>query len=222
MYIFFYKSNIQFIILQFRREIQTLQQENYSLEKQLHTFQQGSGSINNNNQPQGPRTKSFDNPSASSSTASSGVGTSISSINNNQSGNLAGAGPTNQSNVAKKYFEQKYGGNSTSTQNATGQSLNNLNNNMSSSNLGGITSGLTNLLPKNGATKTGSGIFGALNSNPNSNLNNIGIGSETDSPLGGSLSSITSQLTNGFANLKLTATNFQANKLTSKLLNPFS
>jgi hypothetical protein len=122
-------------------------------------------------------------------------------------------------------MEQKYGGNLNSGQNIASQ--NNLNS-MSPSNLGGFTSGLTNFLSsnsnpdKNGAPKTGSGLFGALNSNPNSNLNNIGMSSETDSPLSGSLSSITSQLTSGFASLKLTASNFQANKLTSKLMNPFS
>lgn len=79
------------------REIQTLQQENYSLEKQLHMAggptaspQQQQHAANNlqQQQQQGPRTKSFDNPSASS-TASSGVGTSISSLNATNT-NLAG------------------------------------------------------------------------------------------------------------------------------------
>ena len=50
--------------------------------------QQQQQAANNLQQQQGPRTKSFDNPSASS-TASSGVGTSISSLNATNT-NLAG------------------------------------------------------------------------------------------------------------------------------------
>lgn len=222
--------------LQMQREIQTLQQENYTLEKQLHSFQPGAtGQPSNNSAQSGPHTKSFDNPSASSSTASSGVGTSISSLNTNQStNNMTATAGNSQANIVKKYMEQKYGGTNPvggANSGMASSGLNNINNNnISSGNLGGFTSGLTNLLTSNqdknnGAAKLGSGLFGPIsNNNPNnSNLNQMGMNSETDSPLGGSLSSITSQLTSGFASLKLSATNFQAaNKFTSKLMNPFS
>lgn len=70
--------------------------------------------------------------------------------------------------------------------------------------------------------RNGSGIFnqtlGANSNNPmsNNNLNNA------DNPLGAGLSSLSSTFSSGIANLKLTASNFQANKFTSKLMNPFS
>lgn len=198
-----------------RREIQTLQQENYSLEKQLHTIQ---GVAPNNNQPQGPRTKSFENTSASS-TASSGVGTSISSLNttNTNLSNVNSSAPPTP-NVVKKYYEQKYG---STTNMTTGNPNVPLNSNQTDK----------NSQPKNGASRTGSGIFnqafgqgnllsGLTNQAPNQNplTNN----QNTDNPLGAGLSSLTSQFTTGFANLKLSATNFQANKFTSKIMNPFS
>jgi len=43
-----------------------------------------------------------------------------------------------------------------------------------------------------------------------------------NSPLTGSLSSLTSQFSSGIASLKLTASNLQTNKFTSKFMNPFS
>ncbi|CAF0783120.1 unnamed protein product [Brachionus calyciflorus] len=207
--------------LQMHREIQALQQENYSLEKQLHTLQ---GANVAPNPAQGPRTKSFENASASS-TASSGVGTSISSLNTTNP-NLSNVNQNGQvtPNVVKKYYEQKYGS-------TTNMSTGGPNQNM------GMSSGSSQLdknnqqyqqqqqqqqQQKNGSSRTGSDFFNQTfgQSNPNQIQNNNS--NNPDNPLGAGLSSLTSTFTSGIANLKLTATNFQANKFTSKLMNPFS
>lgn len=180
----------------------------------------------------GPRTKSFDNPSASS-TASSGVGTSISSLNttNTNLANSVNSSAPATPNVVKKYYEQKYG----STTNMA-----------SGGNVGGaLHQDKNNNAAKNGSPRTGSGLFnqafgqsgllsglantvnGNNNNNTNNNQNpmqnnqNINNNPQT-SPLGAGFSSLTSQFTSGFANLKLTASNFQANKLSSVIKNPFS
>jgi hypothetical protein len=245
----------------FRREIQTLQQENYSLEKQLHTatIQQhatqgnlgpvttgigsgssggaagiaamqpgGAGAASAIGAPyggssgvgvgasavSGPRTKSFDNPSASS-TASSGVGTSISSINTTNS-TINVSAPSTPS-VVKKYYDQKYG----STINMSG--------NVGAVGGGGggvggtgmMASGYQNKMnmnpASNGMPRTGAGMF-----HPPNVMGGSGSGSNSPANSGSGLSSLTSQFTNSFANLKLSASNFQTNKLTSKLMNPFS
>ena len=185
-----------------------------------------------NNQPGGPRTKSFDNPSASSSTASSsGVGTSISSLNATNA-NLAGAGnPSgpNTPSVVKKYMEQKYGNNTNPMGNGPtmgGSAVSNAYNQQDK-----------NSPSKNGAPRTSSGLFnqGILgqttslfsglntnNTNTNNNSNNNASANANATAPGTGLSSLTSQFTSGIANLKLTASNFQTNKFSSFLNNPFS
>jgi hypothetical protein len=204
-----------------------LQQENYSLEKQLVTAQ-GPNSLNPGQQV--PR-KSFENPSASSSTASSGVGTSISSLNatnanlanlnnnnNNNSPNVAGAGAGGAStpSVVKKYMEQKYGNNSTGPApammgngGAPGQNQDNKNTTPRA------TSGLFNQ-----AFGQTTSLLGGLTNNIN-NVNNPNSNDPNASQSSG-LSSLTSSLTSGIANLKLSASNFQSNKFSSFLNNPFS
>lgn len=221
----------------------------------------------NPQQPGGPRTKSFDNPSASSTT-SSGVGTSISSLNATNT-NLVGAAAaaslmTNANinntsapptpNVVKKYYEQKYG----STTNMMSANM------MGGVGVGGVgiggggasgvgmmsgvgaSSNLSspmndkmippmsrNGAPRNYTTATSninmnmggtSGAAAGMTSTSNSflNMNSVGGSTPNNNPLGAGLSSLTSQFTSGIANLKLTASNFQANKLTSKFMNPFS
>lgn len=227
-----------------------MQQENYSLEKQLHIAGGPNQSSSNQQQQQqqhqmqqqqqqGPRTKSFDNPSASS-TASSGVGTSISSINSTNP-NLAGLNNANSintsapstPNVVKKYYEQKYG----STTNMAGGPMSPMGNNMSPNSIN--TSMIDNnkmMPPRNGVPRNS--MFNqqpaaanittsSINMNipghpqqPNSFMNNNP--NNPNNPLGAGLSSLTSQFTSGIANLKLTASTFQTNKLTSKFMNPFS
>ena len=201
-------------------------------------------------QQQGPRTKSFDNPSASS-TASSGVGTSISSINStnpnlaslNNNANAINTSAPPTPNVVKKYYEQKYG----STTNMAGGGP------MSSPIIGGNNMSQTGMNspmidtnkmmpPRNGVPRnsmfnqqpaaaniTTSNIKLNIPSqqqqqpssfiNINNNQNNQ---NNPNNPLGAGLSSLTSQFTSGIANLKLTASTFQTNKLTSKFMNPFS
>jgi hypothetical protein len=206
-------------------------------------------------QQQGPRTKSFDNPSASS-TASSGVGTSISSLNATNT-NLAGLNSNTSApatpNVVKKYYEQKYG--STTNMNVTGMGGG------GATGSGGSNSPIasqSNILndklnqPRNGAPRNSTTAAfqnsnqipfvnapnnPMMNNNPMNNNNNANplINSNFNSSnsslnqnqnfstnVGAGLSSLTSQFTSGIANLKLTASNFQANKLTSKFMNPFS
>lgn len=194
-------------------------------------------------QPGGPRTKSFDNPSASS-TASSGVGTSISSLNaTNQ--NLAGLNASNMNtsapptpNVVKKYYEQKYG--STTNMNATGAG--------GGVGVGGPLNDKMMMMQqqqqqptqptRNGAPRNFPTPTGTSSSNMNMNMGgfpqqqqqqsssflnmNMNNNQNQNSPLGTGISSLTSQFASGIANLKLTASNFQANKLTSKFMNPFS
>ena len=75
-------------------------------------------------------------------------------------------------------------------------------------------------------SRNSSGLFNqafgsAVNNSMSNNMNNINNSNE-DNPLGAGLSSLTSTFSSGIANLKQTASNFQANKFTSKLMNPFS
>ena len=201
----------------------------------MYTLSQG-GLVN---QPQGPRTKSFDNPSASS-TSSSGVGTSISSIGANPVNAPLSqpVPPVNSSapstpNVVKKYYEQKYGSNTNMAgtlgnsspangQNQMQDKMNQQKNGTPKTGSGifnqafgttGLTTGLTSGITTGLTSGITSGLFGSSGSTGNDPA--------TGTPAGG-LSSLTSQFTSGIANLKLSASNFQANKFTSKLMNPFS
>jgi hypothetical protein len=229
-----------FVVLN-SREIQTLQQENYSLEKQVHSIQLGApgpggavppgGSALPPNQahPNGARNanmnnKLFDNPSASS-TASSGVGTSISSLNATSSSlnsNASAASGANPSNVLKKYMEQKYGNQPPPNQQQQQQNPNQ-NTNTSSS----PSSSLFNSFLNTEKNPLGSGFFSQLTGNPNNNNNsqnpnNPNMNNSNDSPLGAGLSSLSSKFTSGFASFKLATSDLKSNNLTSKLLNPFS
>lgn len=159
----------------------------------------------NNPANQQGRGKSFENQSASS-TASSGVGSSISSSGSNVGAAGGGGGSTTPS-VVKKYMEQRYGANTPGAPGTPGAGVD------------------KNSPAKNGAPKTGaaaatggppSSASGIFNQSFTQNLFGSANGAE------GGLSSLTSQFTSGIANLKLTASNFQTNKLTSKIMNPFS
>lgn len=106
--------------------------------------------------------------------------------------------------------------------------------------MAGQTNGLMtngqNLVDKNpqmqqkmGNSRNSSGLFNqafgpSVNNQMPNNMNNINNSNlnDGDNPLGAGLSSLTSTFSSGIANLKLTASNFQANKFTSKLMNPFS
>jgi hypothetical protein len=185
-----------------RREIQTLQLENYTLEKQLHNYQQTVSS----------RTKSFDNNHSASSTPTSMSGASniastaanASNNNNNIQYNSAPATP----HVVRKYYEQKYGSNSNVANNLN----NNNNNNMSTSNMMMLNQQQQQQqnpqqqerpsLFKNGLSKNGVNPLNLLNNQTNN----------------GGISNLTSQLSSGIANLKLTA----SNKITSKFMSPFT
>lgn len=189
---------------------------------------------------QSNRIKSFDNPSASS-TASSGVGTSISSLNAtnsslNSAASAPGAGGPQTPNVVKKYMEQKYGNNPNNMMNNTQQQMNNNQNANSPST--SLFNSFLNPDKNNPSSRTslGSGLFNQLtgggnnnnnNNNPNMMNNNMNNPNNpnmnmNDNPLGAGLSSFTSKFSFGLDSLKQQATNFQANKLTSKLMNPFS
>ena len=170
--------------------------------------------------------KSFDNTSASS-TASSGVGTSISSLNttNSSLNSSVGGGPPAPPSVVKKYMEQKYGNNPQQQQ----LGMNNPNVNSSSPSTSLFNSFLSpdkNGMPKN---SLGSGLLNQLtgnnnnNNNSNQNMANNPNMQNNDNPLGAGLSSFTSKFSSGLDSLKLSATNsLTANKLTSKFMNPFS
>ncbi len=230
------------------REIQTLQQENLTLEKQIHALNMGGPGIPNQpGAPVGPNNKlrSFDNPSASS-TASSGVGTSISSLNatnsslnstangaipgQQQQQQAANAGAQQKSNVVKQYMETKLAMQQQNLQQQ--QQMNNMNQQQSGSPSTGLFNSLLGGSDKNPA-KIGAGLLstltGAVNSNQNNSNNPNGADpnnpnpNPNDNPLSAGLSLFGSKFTSGFDSLKSQATgSLTANKLTSKLMNPFS
>lgn len=178
---------------------------------------QGPNSLNPGQQA--PR-KSFENPSASSSTASSGVGTSISSLNatnanlsnlnNSNNPNSVGGGGSGRGaatpSIVEKYMKQKYGPNNTG--NMMGNGGRALGQNSDNKTTPRATSGLFNQ-----AFGQTTSLLGGLTNN-NSNANNV---NDPNASQSGGLSSLTSSLTSGIANLKLTASSFQSNKI-----NPFS
>jgi hypothetical protein len=232
------------------REIQTLQQENLTLEKQIHSLNIGGPGVPPNQMggaAGGPPNKlrSFDNPSASS-TASSGVGTSISSLNAtnsslNSTANGAMGGPQQQQqqnnasqkpSVVKQYMETKMAMQQQNLQQQ--QQMNNMNQQPASSSPS--TSLFNSFLggsDKNPA-KIGAGLLsqltGAVNPNNNSNNpNNMDPNNPNpnpnpnDNPLSAGLSLFGSKFTSGFDSLKSQAAGgLAANSITSKFKNPFS
>lgn len=110
--------------------------------------------------------------------------------------------------VVKKYMEQKYGPNTTGPMSNGGGALGQTPDNNKQTPR--ATSGLFNQ-----AFGQTTGLLGGL-------TNNVNNPNDPNASQSSGLSSLTSSLTSGIANLKLTASNFQTNKFSSFLNNPFS